>query len=86
MRPVWFRVEIPWTRKEEVLEASWSTRAACNPALPSGLRATFCQRFRGVSSCKMKGVDIFEIPTNSGFQLYFQPRFRGPQAFSLERD
>lgn len=82
---MWFRAEIPWTRKEEVLEASPSTRAARNPALPSGLRATFCERFR-VSSCKMKGDDVFEIPTNSGFRLCFQPHFQGPRAFSLERD
>lgn len=45
---------------------------------------TFCEMFR-FSSCKMKGVDIFEISTNSGFQLYFQPRFQDPQAFSYRK-
>lgn len=45
---------------------------------------TFCEILR-VSSCKMKGVDIFEISTNSGFQLYFLPRFQDPQAFSYRK-
>lgn len=47
--------------------------------------ATFCERLR-VSSCKMKGVDIFEISTNSGFQLYFQRVFRTREPFLIERN